>query len=70
MMRPSLSTVIRFHSLAHARRRGGSHEDLHGEGPESAVRHETATVRAVRRGQTEGTVEIESRDGAGEEDAE
>lgn len=53
-----------------ARRRGGSHEDLHGEGPESAVRHETATVRAVRRGQTEGTVEIESRDGAGEEDAE
>ena len=44
-----------------ARRRGGSHEDLHGEGPESALRHGTATVKAVLKGQTEGQVEIESQ---------
>jgi NADH-quinone oxidoreductase subunit J len=42
-----------------ARRRGGSHEDLHGEGPESAVRHGTATVKAVLEGQVEGQVEVE-----------
>jgi NADH-quinone oxidoreductase subunit J len=52
-----------------ARRRGGSHDDLHGEGPESAVRREAATVKAVLKGQTEGTVEIESHESreAGEE---
>jgi NADH-quinone oxidoreductase subunit J len=43
-----------------ARRRGGSHEDLHGEGPESALRHGTATVKAVLEGRTEGHVELES----------
>jgi NADH-quinone oxidoreductase subunit J len=42
-----------------ARRRGGSHEDLHGEGPESALRHGTATVKAVLEGQVEGQVEVE-----------
>ncbi|WP_329245304.1 NADH-quinone oxidoreductase subunit J [Actinoallomurus sp. NBC_01490] len=41
------------------RRRGGSHEDLHGEGPESALRHGTATVKAVLEGQVEGQVEVE-----------
>jgi NADH-quinone oxidoreductase subunit J len=44
-----------------ARRRGGSHEDLHGEGPESAGRHGAATVKAVLKGQTEGQVEVESQ---------
>ncbi|MFB9832566.1 NADH-quinone oxidoreductase subunit J [Actinoallomurus acaciae] len=42
-----------------ARRRGGSHDDLHGEGPESALRHGTATVKAVLEGQVEGQVEVE-----------
>ena len=52
-----------------ARRRGGSHDDLHGEGPESALRRGTATVRAVLDGQTEGQVEVESHEaGAAEED--
>jgi NADH-quinone oxidoreductase subunit J len=50
-----------------ARRRGGSHEDLHGEGPESAVRHGTATVKAVLKGRTEGQVEVESREADEEE---
>jgi NADH-quinone oxidoreductase subunit J len=40
-----------------ARRRGGSHPDLHGEVPEAAVKHEAATLRAV----LEGQVEIESQ---------
>jgi NADH-quinone oxidoreductase subunit J len=43
-----------------ARRRSGSHEDLHGEGPESALRHGTATVKAVLEGRVEGRVEVES----------
>jgi NADH-quinone oxidoreductase subunit J len=52
-----------------ARRRGGSHDDLHGEGPESALRRGTATVRAVLDGQTEGQVEVESHEAeAAEED--
>jgi NADH-quinone oxidoreductase subunit J len=42
-----------------ARRRGGSHEDLHGEGPETALRHGTATVKAVLEGQVEGVAEVE-----------
>jgi NADH-quinone oxidoreductase subunit J len=42
-----------------ARRRSGSHEDLHGEGPESALRHGTATVKAVLEGRVEGRVEVE-----------
>jgi NADH:ubiquinone oxidoreductase subunit 6 (chain J) len=49
----SVSSVI-------ARRRGGSHEDLHGEGPEAAVRREAATLKAVLRGQTEGQVELDA----------
>ncbi len=40
-----------------ARRRGGTHDDLHGEGPEAAVRRESATLKAV----LEGQVEVESR---------
>jgi NADH-quinone oxidoreductase subunit J len=44
-----------------ARRRSGSHADLHGEGPESAAHHGTATVKAVLQGQTDGQVEIEGR---------
>jgi NADH-quinone oxidoreductase subunit J len=51
----SVSSVI-------ARRRGGSHEDLHGEGPEAAVRREAATLKAVLRGQTEGQVELDAED--------
>jgi NADH-quinone oxidoreductase subunit J len=51
----SVSSVI-------ARRRGGSHEDLHGEGPEAAVRREAATLKAVLRGQTEGQVEFDAED--------
>jgi NADH-quinone oxidoreductase subunit J len=50
-----------------ARRRGGSHEDLHGEGPESAVRHGAATLKAVLEGRDEGQVEIESEAHAEEE---
>jgi len=50
-----------------ARRRGGSHEDLHGEGPESAVRHGAATLKAVLEGRDEGQVEIESPAEAEEE---
>jgi NADH-quinone oxidoreductase subunit J len=50
-----------------ARRRGGSHEDLHGEGPESALRHGTATVKAVLEGQVGGQVEVESPDRAEED---
>jgi NADH-quinone oxidoreductase subunit J len=49
----SVSSVI-------ARRRGGSHDDLHGEGPEAAVRREAATLKAVLKGQTEGQVELGS----------
>jgi NADH-quinone oxidoreductase subunit J len=45
-----------------ARRRGGSHDDLHGEGPEAAVRREAATLKAVLRGQTEGQVELDAED--------
>jgi NADH-quinone oxidoreductase subunit J len=45
-----------------ARRRGASHEDLHGEGPEAAVRHETATLKAVLDSGAEGQVELESRE--------
>jgi NADH-quinone oxidoreductase subunit J len=45
-----------------ARRRSGSHDDLHGERPESVLRHDTATVKAVVRGQVEGQVEVESAD--------
>jgi NADH-quinone oxidoreductase subunit J len=45
-----------------ARRRGGSHDDLHGEGPEAAVRREAATLKAVLKGQTEGQVELGSED--------
>jgi NADH-quinone oxidoreductase subunit J len=52
-----------------ARRRGGSHADLHGEGPESAVRHGAATLKAVLEGQHEGQVEVESASEA-EADAE
>jgi NADH-quinone oxidoreductase subunit J len=51
----SVSSVI-------ARRRGGSHDDLHGEGPEAAVRREAATLKAVLRGQTEGQVELDAED--------
>jgi NADH-quinone oxidoreductase subunit J len=51
----SVSSVI-------ARRRGGSHEDLHGEGPEAAVRREAATLKAVLKGQTEGQVEFDDED--------
>jgi NADH-quinone oxidoreductase subunit J len=51
----SVSSVI-------ARRRGGSHDDLHGEGPEAAVRREAATLKAVLKGQTEGQVELGSED--------
>jgi NADH-quinone oxidoreductase subunit J len=40
-----------------ARRRGGSHPDLRGEGPEAAVRRETAALKAV----LEGQVEVESQ---------
>jgi NADH-quinone oxidoreductase subunit J len=43
-----------------ARRRGGSHADLHGEGPASAVRHEAATLKAVLDNQDQGQVEVES----------
>jgi NADH-quinone oxidoreductase subunit J len=43
-----------------ARRRSGSHDDLHGEGPESVLRHGTATVKAVLEGRVEGRVEVES----------
>jgi NADH-quinone oxidoreductase subunit J len=50
-----------------ARRRGGSHEDLHGEGPESAVRHGAATLKAVLQGRDEGQVEVESDSPAEEE---
>jgi NADH-quinone oxidoreductase subunit J len=46
-----------------ARRRGGTHEDLHGEGPESAVRQETAALKAV----LEGKVEIEPEHNEGDE---
>jgi NADH-quinone oxidoreductase subunit J len=51
----SVSSVI-------ARRRGGSHDDLHGEGPEAAVRREAATLKAVLKGQTEGQVELGAED--------
>jgi len=50
-----------------ARRRGGSHEDLHGEQPESALRHGTATVKAVLEGQVEGHVEVEKPEPSEEE---
>ena len=50
-----------------ARRRSGSHDDLHGEGPESAAHHGTATVKAVLQGQTDGQVEVESATEAEEE---
>ncbi|MDN3354006.1 NADH-quinone oxidoreductase subunit J [Actinomadura sp. DC4] len=50
-----------------ARRRGGSHEDLHGEGPEAAVRHGAATLKAVLQGRDEGQVEVESEAPAEEE---
>jgi NADH-quinone oxidoreductase subunit J len=40
-----------------ARRRGGTHDDLHGEGPEAVVKRETATLKAV----LEGQVEVESQ---------
>jgi NADH-quinone oxidoreductase subunit J len=45
-----------------ARRSGGSHDDLHGERPESAIRHGTATVKAVFDRQVEGQVEVERPD--------
>jgi NADH-quinone oxidoreductase subunit J len=45
-----------------ARRRGGTHDDLHGELPEAAVKHETATLKAVLEGQVEGQVEVEFKE--------
>jgi NADH-quinone oxidoreductase subunit J len=40
-----------------ARRRAGTHVDLHGQGPEAALRHDSATLKAV----LEGRVEVESQ---------
>ncbi|MCW2944605.1 MAG: NADH-ubiquinone/plastoquinone oxidoreductase chain 6 [Actinoallomurus sp.] len=45
-----------------ARRRGGTHEDLHGELPEVAAKHEATTLRAVVERQVEVDSKVEEKE--------